>query len=72
MRVHAVAGPPRAQDLARLDPGRRPAVARVLGDPRPGTNDYEMAHTAALTQIYPLFETAPREAGRMIDEHQRR
>jgi acetyl-CoA C-acetyltransferase len=47
--------------------------ARVLGDPRPGTNDYEMAHTAvAPTQIYPLLETALRaEAGRTVDEHQR-
>jgi acetyl-CoA C-acetyltransferase len=47
--------------------------ARVLGDPRPGTNDYEMAHTAiAPTQIYPLFETALRgDAGRTVDEHQR-
>ena len=45
----------------------------MLGDPRPGTNDYEMAHTAvAPTQIYPLFETALRaEAGRTVDEHQR-
>src|SRR5215207_7296793 len=50
-----------------------PPCARVLGDPRPGTNDYEMAHTAvAPTQIYPLFETALRaEAGRTVDEHQR-
>ena len=29
VRVHALAGPPRAQDLARLDPGRRPAVRRA-------------------------------------------
>ncbi len=50
-----------------------PPCAHVLGDPRPGTNDYEMAHTAiAPTQIYPLFETALRaEAGRTVDEHQR-
>jgi acetyl-CoA C-acetyltransferase len=50
-----------------------PPCARVVGDPRPGTNDYEMAHTAiAPTQIYPLFETAVRaEAGRTVDEHQR-
>src|SRR5204862_139394 len=50
-----------------------PPCARVVGDPRPGTNDYEMAHTAiAPTQIYPLFETALRaEAGRTVDEHQR-
>jgi acetyl-CoA C-acetyltransferase len=51
-----------------------PPCARVLGDPRPGTNDYEMAHTAiAPTQIYPLFETALRaDAGRTVDEHQRK
>jgi acetyl-CoA C-acetyltransferase len=50
-----------------------PPCTRMLGDPRPGTNDYEMAHTAvAPTQIYPLFETALRaEAGRTVDEHQR-
>src|SRR5918994_1077189 len=50
-----------------------PPCARVVGDPRPGTNDYEMAHTAvAPTQIYPLFETALRsQAGRTVDEHQR-
>jgi acetyl-CoA C-acetyltransferase len=50
-----------------------PPCTRVLGDPRPGTNDYEMAHTAvAPTQIYPLFETALRAgAGRTVDEHQR-
>ena len=50
-----------------------PPCTRVLGDPRPGTNDYEMAHTAiAPTQIYPLFETALRsDAGRTVDEHQR-
>ena len=47
--------------------------ARVVGDPRPGTNDYEMAHTAvAPTQIYPLFETALRsQTGRTVHEHQR-
>jgi acetyl-CoA C-acetyltransferase len=50
-----------------------PPCARVVGDPRSGTNDYEMAHTAvAPTQIYPLFETALRgQAGRTVDEHQR-
>src|SRR5437763_15668523 len=50
-----------------------PPCARAVGDPRPGTNDYEMAHTAvAPTQIYPLFETALRaDAGRTVDEHQR-
>src|SRR6266536_109183 len=50
-----------------------PPCARVVGDSRPGTNDYEMAHAAiAPTQIYPLFETALRaDAGRTVDEHQR-
>jgi acetyl-CoA C-acetyltransferase len=50
-----------------------PPCARVVGDPRAGTNDYEMAHTAvAPTQIYPLFETALRsQAGRTVEEHQR-
>jgi len=50
-----------------------PPCANVIGDPRPGTSDYEMAHTAvAPTQIYPLFETALRaDAGRTVDEHQR-
>jgi acetyl-CoA C-acetyltransferase len=51
-----------------------PPCAHVLGDPRPGTNDYEMAHTAlAPTHIYPLFETAVRAANeRDVDEHQQR
>ena len=36
----------------------------VIGDPRPGTSDFEQAHWAvAPTHIYPLFETALR-AGR--------
>jgi acetyl-CoA C-acetyltransferase len=50
-----------------------PPCAHVIGDPRPGTNDYEMAHAAiAPTQIYPLFETALRAGlGRSVDEHQR-
>jgi acetyl-CoA C-acetyltransferase len=50
-----------------------PPCAHVLGDSRPGTNDYEMAHTAlAPTHIYPLLETAIRAAkGRGVDEHQR-
>jgi acetyl-CoA C-acetyltransferase len=47
--------------------------AHVIGDPRPGTSDYENAHFAvAPTHIYPLFETALRAAaGRTIEEHQR-
>jgi len=50
-----------------------PPCANIVGDPRAGTNDYEMAHTAvAPTQIYPLFETALRaDAGRPVEEHQR-
>jgi acetyl-CoA C-acetyltransferase len=46
--------------------------ARVIGDPRSGTNDVEQAHFAvAPTHIYPLFETALRAAaGRTVAEHQ--
>jgi acetyl-CoA C-acetyltransferase len=49
-----------------------PHCPRVLGDSRPGTNDYEMAHVAvAPTLIYPLLETAVRAAaGRTVTEHQ--
>ena len=45
----------------------------VIGDGRPGANDYESAHSAlAPPMVYPLFETAMRAAsGRTIDEHQR-
>jgi len=45
----------------------------VIGDARPGSSDYEMAHTAiAPPLVYPLFETALRAAnGRTVDEHQR-
>src|SRR6476646_7768530 len=45
----------------------------VVGDARPGTSQYEMAHRAlAPTQVYPLFETAIRHAsGNSVDEHQR-
>ncbi len=44
----------------------------IIGDPRPGTNDFEQAHWAvAPTHVYPLFETALRAAaGRTVDEHQ--
>lgn len=50
-----------------------PPCAEVIGDDRPGSNDYEMAHLAvAPTQVYPLLETALRAtAGRDVDEHQR-
>ncbi|HEX4493038.1 MAG TPA: acetyl-CoA acetyltransferase [Acidimicrobiia bacterium] len=46
--------------------------ARVIGDPRAGTNEIEQAHFAvAPTHIYPLFETALRAAAdRTIAEHQ--
>jgi acetyl-CoA C-acetyltransferase len=44
----------------------------VIGDGRPGTSDYELAHGAAApTLVYPLFETALRaESGRTIPQHQ--
>jgi len=47
-------------------------VPESLGDDRPGTNDHEQAHAAAMpTQVYPLFETALRAAaGRSVHEHQ--
>jgi acetyl-CoA C-acetyltransferase len=50
-----------------------PPCPNVIGDPRAGTNDYEMAHSAvAPTQIYPLFETALRAIGdRDVDAHQK-
>ena len=45
----------------------------VIGDTRPGSSDYEMAHSAiAPPLVYPLFETALRAAnGRTVDQHQR-
>lgn len=48
------------------------ACPTVIGDSRPGTNDFEQAHWAvAPTHIYPLFETALRgSAGRSVEEHQ--
>jgi acetyl-CoA C-acetyltransferase len=51
-----------------------PPCAEVLGDDRPGSNDYELAHLAnAPTTVYPLLETAIRAAaGHDIDSHQRR
>jgi acetyl-CoA C-acetyltransferase len=44
----------------------------IIGDDRPGSSQYEMAHMAvAPTMVYPLFETALRAAaGRTVDEHQ--
>lgn len=49
-----------------------PPCPDVVGDPRPGSSQYEMAHLAlAPTQVYPLFETALRNAaGRSVEEHQ--
>jgi acetyl-CoA C-acetyltransferase len=51
----------------------RPACTMVIGDTRPGTNEYENAHQAiAPTTVYPLFETALRAAhGRSVDAHQK-
>jgi len=45
----------------------------VIGDARPGSSDYEMAHSAiAPPLVYPLFETSLRAAnGRTVEEHQR-
>jgi acetyl-CoA C-acetyltransferase len=44
----------------------------VIGDDRPGSSEYEMAHLAvAPTMVYPLLETARRaELGLGVDEHQ--
>lgn len=50
-----------------------PPCPNVLGDARPGSSQYEMAHRAlAPTQVYPLFETAIRHAsGHTVGDHQR-
>jgi acetyl-CoA C-acetyltransferase len=55
------------------DSGDDPPCEWVIGDARPGANDYEAAHSAlAPPMVYPLFETALRAAaGRTVDEHQR-
>jgi acetyl-CoA C-acetyltransferase len=44
----------------------------VIGDDRPGSSEYEMAHLAvAPTMVYPLFETALRASlGHGVDAHQ--
>lgn len=65
----------------RIDPKRwldwtpadDPPCSEVLGDDRPGSTQYEMAHRAlAPTQVYPLLETALRHAhGHGVEEHQR-
>jgi len=46
----------------------------VVGEARPGTTEYEVAHNFQLpTQIYPLFENALRARSRLpIDEHRAR
>ena len=48
------------------------AAPEMYGDPRPGTNDIEMARSIVMpTQVYPIFENALRAAaGESIDEHQ--
>jgi acetyl-CoA C-acetyltransferase len=50
-----------------------PPCPRVLGDDRPGSSEYEVAHRAdAPIHVYPLLETALRAAaGRTVTEHQR-
>jgi acetyl-CoA C-acetyltransferase len=50
-----------------------PACPEVIGDDRPGSSDYELAHLAnAPTIVYPLLETAIRgRAGRDVESHQR-
>jgi acetyl-CoA C-acetyltransferase len=50
-----------------------PPCPEVVGDDRPGSSDYELAHLAnAPTTVYPLLETAIRGAtGRDVESHQR-
>lgn len=50
-----------------------PPTPNVIGDMKPGSSEYEIAHSATIpTQIYPIFESAIRAgAGRSIDEHQK-
>ncbi|HZJ28089.1 MAG TPA: acetyl-CoA acetyltransferase [Acidimicrobiia bacterium] len=66
----------RARKEPRADLGwtvaHDPPCPNLLGDDRPGSSPYEMAHLAvAPTQVYPLFETALRAAaGRSVAEHQ--
>ena len=50
-----------------------PACPEVIGDDRPGSSDYELAHLAnAPTTVYPLLETAIRGGmGRDVESHQR-
>jgi len=45
----------------------------VIGEDKPGSSEYEMAHLMlAPTMVYPLFETALRaELGNGVEEHQR-
>src|SRR5262249_27381838 len=73
VRLHALAGPARAEIWLDWTQADDPPCANVICDPRPGTGDYEMAHTAgAPTQVYPIVGTALRAGpGRTVDEHQR-
>lgn len=50
-----------------------PPCAEVIGDDRPGSSDYELAHLAnAPTTVYPMLETSLRyAAGRDVESHQR-
>ncbi len=50
-----------------------PPCARVLGDDRPGSSEYELVHRADVPiHVYPLLETALRgRAGRTVASHQR-
>lgn len=54
------------------DDGNDAPCEWIIGDDRPGSSQYEMAHMAvAPTMVYPLFETALRAAAhRAVDEHQ--
>jgi acetyl-CoA C-acetyltransferase len=62
---------PRVKLTWPTDDGAAPC-AWVVGDDRPGSSPYEMAHLAvAPPMVYPLFETALRhELGHDITEHQ--
>jgi acetyl-CoA C-acetyltransferase len=50
-----------------------PPCPEVIGDARPGSSEYELAHLATdPIHVYPLFETALRaSAGHGVAEHQR-
>ena len=64
VRAHPLAGPARAQGVARVDPGRRPAVPdgrSATTAPVPTTTRWRTPRRRP-RQIYPLFETALRAA----------